>query len=161
MDDLANQRPQIGIRGPTHQPVTTPIIAAITTSGIKKPARKFLMIKQCFTEFMNTGNSKCFTALLKALENLVLLQAHNIHRKLNFPIMRKNEDLILIPAQKTDLNDIMTLDAKVTHTSCKDRKFKALTIWRWQSTHHTHLFNHKLYKKSTKIYRVCKAWKYR
>jgi hypothetical protein len=38
MDDLANQWPTTGKRGPAHQPVTTPIVAATMISGIKYPA---------------------------------------------------------------------------------------------------------------------------
>lgn len=41
MDDLANQCPQTGIRGPMHTLVTTPIVAATTISGMKYPARIF------------------------------------------------------------------------------------------------------------------------
>lgn len=41
MDDLANQCPQTGIRGPMHTLVTTPIVDATTISGIKYPARIF------------------------------------------------------------------------------------------------------------------------
>lgn len=38
--DLANQCPRTGVRGPTHQPVITPIVAATITSGMKNPASK-------------------------------------------------------------------------------------------------------------------------
>lgn len=38
IDDLANHWPTIGKTGPTHQPVTTPMVAATITSGIKYPA---------------------------------------------------------------------------------------------------------------------------
>lgn len=40
IDDLANQWPHIGIRGPTHQPVITPTTAATIISGIKYPANR-------------------------------------------------------------------------------------------------------------------------
>lgn len=42
IDDLANQWPHTGIRGPTHQPVATPIIAATIISVRKYPERKDL-----------------------------------------------------------------------------------------------------------------------
>ena len=42
--DLDSQWPMTGIRGPTHQPVIIPTVAATTMSGMKYPANKGLIV---------------------------------------------------------------------------------------------------------------------